>query len=345
MEDLRCVRYDNIADILEVTRRYDDGFMNRSTGSLCDYRRYATPQQASKPVHLIALYRGDALLLMLSHHALAGDWQLALSQDAEHLIIPALLDVATQKLAAALLECVTLNAIVTVHGHAVVVDALLQSWVALARTKGTYLRIGDPLLVTRSSYATRESIPPLSDTASNYLITPATINDLDALLPLHIDFLKSGPGPRDIAIESAALRGTLAQGLAWVCRVEGALAGYTICGRISSRTIAIRNVYVSPTYRRQGVAGAMVRALSRYHLGVRPVGYRGLPDETPATGVKDFVCINVFSRQTERIYRRAGFLFPDNGEDNPSYGGRDPVSGQTAWFSTLMRGVRPQPPP
>ncbi|KAI0822725.1 hypothetical protein BC628DRAFT_1421415 [Trametes gibbosa] len=331
MENLHCVCYNDVSSVLEVLQPYDDGFMNMAIGALSDYSRDATPEEASKPIQFIALYRGHTLI----------DWQLMSPQSTEHLLSPALLDIAAQKLATTLLEGATCDAVMNVSGHAAAVEAFLKAWAARAQAKGTHLRIGDPVLVTRSSYATRESLPPLLDASANFFITPATTDDLSAILPLHMDFLKTGPGPRAVDVEAVALQRILALGLIWVCRVDGYIAGYIILGRISPRTIAIRNVYVSANHRRNGIAGAMVRAMSRHYLGIQPVGYKGVPDETPTTGVKDIVCINVAEPEVERIYRRAGFLFPDNAGDGSLQEGHDPISGQKAWFSSARRGFKP----
>lgn len=62
MDDLRCVRYDNAAAIVEATKQYDDGFMNLALGSLHDYLRDATTTHSSDSAYFLALYRGDELL-------------------------------------------------------------------------------------------------------------------------------------------------------------------------------------------------------------------------------------------------------------------------------------------
>ena len=62
-EDLRFVRFEDPHAFLEATRRFDDSFMNFCLRSLYDY--LGSPQYAadpSKPVFLVAVYRGDDLL-------------------------------------------------------------------------------------------------------------------------------------------------------------------------------------------------------------------------------------------------------------------------------------------
>lgn len=222
----------------------------------------------------------------------------------------------------------------------------MKAWQTLVEKQGTHLRIAPkPIMVTRSSYATRESLTPSPKTPLSFNLTPATERDFEEIFPWHLDFMSWGPGPRALAVEEADLRRTIASGTMWICRDGHCTAGYIITSRSTPRTIAIRNVYVSPAHRRKGVASFMVRAISRYHLGVRPVGYEGVQDGLPENGVKDVVCINVADPDAERIYRRAGFLFPEPTEDGSSRGGLDPVSGQKAWFPSVWLGFEPQSAP
>ncbi len=238
------------------------------------------------------------------------------------------------------------NVLTSVYGHDGAVTAFVKAWQALVEKEGTHLRIApNPIMVTRSSYATRESLTPSLNTPASFNITQATERDFEEIFPLHLDFMSLGPGPRALAVEEADLRRTIASGTMWICRDGPSTAGYIITSRSTPRTIAVRNVYVSPDHRRKGVASFMVRAMSRYHLGVRPAGYEGVPDGLPDTGVKDIVCINVVELDTERIYRRAGFLFPEPTGDGSSRGGVDPVSGQKAWFPSVWLGFEPQSAP
>ncbi|KAI0636642.1 hypothetical protein C8Q77DRAFT_515550 [Trametes polyzona] len=343
MEDLRCVHYSkDLPSVIEVMKDYDDGFMNLALGPLHDNLRNSTKGAANETSHLVVLYRGNNLLLALTQVHLARAWQLICPQDAEHALTPPLLDFAAQQFATTLMKVVDPNAISSVYGYESAVNAFLKAWAALAQTKGTELRIADPLLVTRSSYATRESILGPPSPPPSFAITPGTEQDFPDLFPMYLDFLTVGPRPRALDVEEAALRGAITSGLMWVCRVEGYPAGYILHARVTPRTIAIRSVYVSPAHRRKGIAEGMVRAMSRYHLGARPVGYKGVPDDLPFTGVKDIICINVAEAAIERIYRRAGFLFPEYAEDGSPREARDPVTGLKSWFPSIWRGFQPQ---
>ena len=81
--------------------------------------------------------------------------------------------------------------------------------------------------------------------------------------------------------------------------------------------------------RRRGVAEAsLVRAVTRYCLGVTPSGVEGVPD-APPFGVEGEINLLVVDSGAEGVYRRAGFLFPAMSDDET--GGRDPVTGHKAW--------------
>ncbi|KAI0362477.1 hypothetical protein OH77DRAFT_57189 [Trametes cingulata] len=351
MEDLRCVHFDDIHAALEAWEPYDDGFMNISLGNLHDHLRTNPSDLAdeSDAGHFLGLYRAENLLLTLAHAAGEYSWQLACPQNAEHLLTPAFLAVAADLLARTLLPVSRPTAVRHLWGHEGAADAFLNAWAALVlEREGIQLRIGDPVIPgTRASYATRETIPPLPTSRSNILVTQAVEADFEELFPLYYDFRTQTAHPRELHVEQGYLRRGISSGLTWICRIEGTIAGFIVLGRVSPRTIAIRNVYVSPERRRKGIAESLVKAMSRYYLGVRPLGFEGIPDDPPAHGVKDIICINVADRGAERIYRRAGFLFPEQTEDGATVGGRDPVSGLKGWFPATFRGFEaenaPQP--
>lgn len=62
MEDLRCIRYETTAELLEATKAYDDGFTNSSLGSFLEYLHSAAAVEPSEPAYFLAVYRGDDLL-------------------------------------------------------------------------------------------------------------------------------------------------------------------------------------------------------------------------------------------------------------------------------------------
>ncbi|KAI0372993.1 hypothetical protein BV20DRAFT_963458 [Pilatotrama ljubarskyi] len=343
-QGLHCICFDNLHAALEALKPYDDAFMSLSLGSLHDHlRSQPTGVTASSEAgHYLGLYRGEDLLLALTHAPGGFVWELVCPQNAEHLLTPAFLHVAIDLLATTLRPLLHHPTAVTrVFGHGDIVNAFLSTWTGLADKEGIQLRLGDPFIPgARSSYATRETIPPLPSTSSNITLAQAAEADFEELFPLYIDFRTEVASPHERHIEEASLRKGIASGLTWVYRLDGAIAGFIVLGRVSPRTIAIRNVYVTPQHRRKGIAEAMVNAMTRFYLGVRPVGFEGIPEDPPTYGVKDFVCINVADPGAERIYRRAGFLLPEQTADGLTVGGRDPVSGLKAWFPVMMRPVQ-----
>ena len=184
----------------------------------------------------------------------------------------------------------------------------------------------------RVSYATRDTLPPLSATAPTYDIAPATEADLDGAAQLYIAFQLEAIWHAVVTKEQAlsALSGTVEPGFLWVCKVDGVVVGLTLLGRPTGRTISIRNVYVTPEHRRKGIADAMVQTVMRYYLGVPAPG---VPEGPPAQGWKEEINLNMSAsdRRAERVYKRAGFLLPDWEGDVPT-GGVDPVTGRRGWY-------------
>lgn len=218
-------------------------------------------------------------------------------------------------------------------GSEPLVDLFIECWVREMTLKGIRAEAPPPFFRGKISYATLATLPPLSPTLLQYKIELATIADLDTLGQLYMDFLGNTP-PHSITIEEAktTMERFVQLGEIWMCRVDGERAGYCATGRDTSRTIAIRNVYVSPEHRRKGVAEAMVKAITRYYLGAYPLGFDGAPTTGPPKGVKREVCLNVTEEHVERVYKRCGFLLgPDD---------RDPETGNRGWYPTTYRGVK-----
>ncbi|KAI0647393.1 hypothetical protein C8Q79DRAFT_1009495 [Trametes meyenii] len=342
MDDLRCVRFTDSTSALQALDRYDEGFMNFGVGTLYDILRVqdATPEEAAlEPALIFGLYSGDDLCLFLIRSPSHSTWHLVYPQDAEHLMSSHFFDVAGNILARALFAMAGPEIVTAVWGRREAIDAFLTVWLSLSSAQGVHLRLLDPTMVSRASYATRDTVAPLPTTFPSIDIAQATDSDFDELFPQWLDFTTYAAGTRALDVEEAHIRGTLASGMAWTCRSDGALAGFIVSGRATRRTITIRNVYVSPEHRRKGIAEAMVRAMSRHYLGVQPVGY-GVSIDPPAVGVKEVVCINVIDPSAERIYRRAGFLFPEYEPDGSPFGGYDPMTGKKGWFHSALRKVQ-----
>ena len=100
------------------------------------------------------------------------------------------------------------------------------------------------------------------------------------------------------------------------------MAGFIRVGRDTPKSISIMNVYVSPAFRKKGIAEALVRAVTRFYLGVKPLGFDYQGDDLLQP--KDEVCLGVIDPGAERVYIRSGFQF----EGDPV----DATTGRKKWF-------------
>ena len=229
------------------------------------------------------------------------------------------------------------------------VEAFVHSWIALLAARGIKTRVllgKFDSFGSRVSYATKASIPPPFPTPPLYRVERAVRADLPAVAVHYQDFQATSPWRSIISIEDAIHKLThpADAGLVWICRPEAdgdadtPPAAFVVLGRITPRTISIRNVYVAPDHRRKGVAETMVRAVTRYFLGAAPYGVHGVPDGPPQCGFKQEVNLNVAGPTAEGVYRRSGFLFPVGAGENMA-GGVDPETGRKAWYPSVWRGV------
>ena len=224
-------------------------------------------------------------------------------------------------------------------GAANAVKAFLTAWLTAWNAQGTNLRVVDVGPPVKISYATLSSLLPPSGGSPDGTMSLATLDDLDFILPLHLAFARGSPLPAPTTEDAAVayLRLAISPGLTWLYRIRDVLAGYLILGRVSPKTISIRNLYVSPEHRRKGIAEAMVRTVTHHYLGVPSSGIKGAIGASSA-GTKEEVNLNVVDPSAERIYRRVGFLFPER-TAGIEVGGRDPVTGRKAWYTSVIRRV------
>ena len=222
--------------------------------------------------------------IALTRHKTDFSWMVTTPGAASELLATdhELLASATALLAnSVLVELPDPIALDKVCGTSTVVSPLVEAWAALLRAQGKNVDVVDGHFDTRVSYATKASLPPLPSTLSTHIVAPATPVDLDAAAVLYQDFQATAPWRANIPIEQAReiLAAPLKAGLVWLCRLEpdGLATAFVILGRATPRTIAVRNVYVLPAHRRKGIAETMVRAITRYYLGVPPYGVRGVP--------------------------------------------------------------------
>ncbi len=267
---------------------------------------------------------------------------------------PELLAAATTLLATSVLAALPdPHAFDKIIGPLKPVEAFIHTWIGLLAAQGVNAKVLMGKFDTfgsRVSYATKASLPPPPATPVPYRVERATHADLPVVATLYQHFQSTHPWRGIISIEDAIrnLTSPADAGLVWVCHLEaeaeshGPPVGFVVLGRVTARTIAIRNVYVAPEHRRKGVAETMVRAVKRYFLGVAPDGVRGVPDGPPPCGFKQEVNLNVADPSAEGVYRRSGFLFPVGaGEDMT--GGVDPETGRRSWYPSIWRGVEVDP--
>ncbi|KAI0762549.1 hypothetical protein C8Q74DRAFT_1290988 [Fomes fomentarius] len=350
MEHLHFVRFSDPKALLDATKQYDDSFMNFCRGSLLDYLSNPNKSQGpednleDKPAYLLAIYRGDNLLIALTKNSQdSQDFAWMMSMTSTAALTPSLLAAATTLLARSTLSVIPDPlALEKIIGPADVVDRFLESYAMLTlQEHGVRVRITPGLFGSRMSYATRASLPPLPAVPPPYIITLATVDDVPGLAPLYAAFRLNSVWGEVVSTEAAtaSMKGQVTRGLVWSCRLasDGPPVGYVSLGRVTPRTIAIRNVFVLEEHRRKGIAETVVRAVVRYYLGAHPYGVGGLPDGPPAEGLKVEVCLNVAEAGAERVYKRAGFLFPDREGDTPR--GVDPTTGRPSWYSVASRDL------
>ena len=260
---------------------------------------------------------------------------------------PALLQPAAALLATSILDILSSNPLTLkkMLGCGPAVEAFLAAWTSLLSARNLHVRISVPAIEAdnhspRISYATRASLPPPSATPFPHPIAQATPADLADILALYTAFQPwNAPGALSVLAPLIQAR------LVWFVRVHGEPAGYVRLGRATPRTVAILNVYVTPPRRRQGIAEAMVRGVTRYYLDAPPYGV--LPQAVqpdggplPLVGFKAEVNLAVADGGPERLYRRSGFLFPERSGDVGVAGGVDPATGRKAWYECSLREVQ-----
>ncbi|RPD66466.1 hypothetical protein L226DRAFT_479156 [Lentinus tigrinus ALCF2SS1-7] len=343
MDDFHCVRFETPAEFFEATKSYDDSFMNWGIGSLNDFLRKANGC-VDHGTLLLGIFRAEALLLTLTKENPHAPWKLCVPCCAQDHLDAEIQVIVITLLCSSLLAQIGPSAIDQVSGPEGLVTAFLTAWIALLGSRGRRLHLVAPIFSWAVSYATRASLPPLcSGTSAGGFVTLAAEPDAVTIAPLHVNFVMTSPWPGTITRDEAVafLARTISARLTWVYRKDDEVAGYAILGRVTPRTISLRNMYVAPQHRRQGIAEAMVRAITRYYLGVLPSGAEHV-EGSPSVGIKEEVNLLVEDPGAERMYQRAGFLFPDRTGEVLS-GGHDPTTGRKAWYHAVWRDIEPEP--
>ncbi|RPD81553.1 hypothetical protein L226DRAFT_496470 [Lentinus tigrinus ALCF2SS1-7] len=347
---LRFVRFRGPQAFLKATTKLDDTSMNFCIGSLYNYLSSVAVSQAL-PVYLLAIYRGDDLLISMTHTETDFAWMMSVPTTAQALVEgtsanPGILGPAIELLVYSTLAQLTPNPLVLdkLIGPDAAVKTFVAAWCTLLGAQGHHVRMTPGDWGSRVTYVNRASLPPILSTPSPHIIVQATAHDLEAIAQLHIGYEADTLWHRVITREAAlaAVEGPVKAGLVWYVCVEGEPAGYIVLGRVTPRTIAIRNAFVSRAHRRKGIAEAMVRGVTRYYLNAPPYDVRPIEEGRPAVGFKEEVNLNVAVADAERVYRRSGFLLPAMDGEGVTEG-IDPTTGRQGWFKVWLACIEPRP--
>lgn len=349
MPKYRVVTYSDPQDFVDACKPFDDSFLNFTLGSLLDSLNSANlTAKGADTSHtdrtMIAVFNGDQLAYVRLSHDLFVAWYQTIICRVTLIRIPFNfawmlgtphaedswpsedVSVLMSLLVSAVATAVVPTAFDKVIGPENLVNILLGTWVNHMHESGTPVRMLDPFFKSRVSYATRSSLPPLVPV--NHKIELATSKDIEILVPFFIDLTRLGPHTATIEAAQRFMDASINLGRVWLCRVDDQIAGYCAVGRMTPCTIAIRNLYVSPEYRRRGVGEALTQAVTRMYLGATPLGFDA-PVLEGLVDVKREVCLNVVEEHVERIYKKCGFLLDQ----------ANPDGGKPGWFRSLFRGV------
>lgn len=334
MASLRVATFTDPREFVEAVKDDDDCYWNFALGSLMDSLREEETKARDEITQysrtIVCVFDGNALTLVLVQ--VPGNFAWSLACPSDRITSEADTRAATSLLAASLASIVDPRSLDKLFGPQFVVDIFLEEWIIYAQAHRIHIENCPIVFRSKASFATLSTLPPPPPILSKYKIELANSGDAEALAHLYVEFLR--PTPAALSLDDAKkwMEGSIRLGQIWVCRVHDELAGYVATGRATPRTVAIRNVYVSPQHRRKGIAEAMTTATTRYLLGAQPLGFEGAPEGPPADGVKQEICLNVLEDFVERLYKTCGFLLGEND--------RDPVSGKKGWFATTLRTVQ-----
>ncbi|KAI0739370.1 hypothetical protein C8Q80DRAFT_178453 [Daedaleopsis nitida] len=346
---LRVVDSADTRSFLDATESWDHSFMNFCLGTVHLYARKADAQtQEAQNVHLHMLYRADELLIAMTRMPSDFAWVMGIPSTAVEAferdagLLASATTVLAQTLLAKLPDPLNLDKII---GPKVAVESLYSTYCSLLSQRGIRVNLDYGKFNVNDCYMTRASLPPLpaAPRGSPFTVVPATTDDLEVVGLLYIGFQLDTPWKAVVSRQQALTVVTqpVSDGLVWVCHVDGVVVGYVMLGRVTARTIAVRNVYVAKEHRRKGIAEAMMQTVTRYCLGVPVAGPEGVPDGPPPYGWKEQVSLNVEDLGAARIYKRVGFLLPDLEGGVPT-GGVDPVTGRRGWNPSVCWGIQEQ---
>ncbi|CCM04432.1 uncharacterized protein FIBRA_06611 [Fibroporia radiculosa] len=332
MSSLRLLHFENEADFIEALRPHDDHAMNFALGSLLDNldRSQAVSQErwGDHSRVLLGIYMDNDLLVTLTKSAARIPWMLSAPSDVDPLKLKERIIETMELLVTFLPTVVDPNTVDKIVGLKDIVDAFIDAWIAFMASKHVALQSPTATFTVRACYATRSTIPQSQPTlfADNIGLV-VDMDQAEHLIPLAMEFSKHGPNPTTSEGARHVMREAIQSKRLWVCRLGEAIAGYALVGRITPRTVAIRNVFVLPDYRRRGIAEALVHATTAFYLNTDSAG-DGVPDMP-----KTQVCLQVADPAVERIYKRCGFLIDEDA--------KDPITGKSGCFISVFRGIVP----
>ncbi|GAA5884689.1 hypothetical protein JCM6882_005351 [Rhodosporidiobolus microsporus] len=295
---------------------------------------------------LVTVWEGDELRLMFSKL----DW--AQCKIVSPLPPSCLAELAVPLLPQLVSHLLTLSPLSTaphllrsIAGPQLLVDALLSLWPHPSKPEPSMWML--PASTTTPpppiSFPPGHSIERIRDI---HQITPS---ELEAIAHLQIAFFHNHDTAPKLSLEEAIAylyKAVPFSGM-WVYRAppspstDGSPSpsvpvGFVTTGRPTLRTVAIRGVFVSPSHRRQGIAGRAVAAVTRAHLvdaPALPLDYSQPPlaNEAPEDGAtkwggKKEICL---------------FVEPDNPVARGVYGKIGFVESENVWCDADLEGIEP----
>ncbi|KAI1787339.1 hypothetical protein LXA43DRAFT_714488 [Ganoderma leucocontextum] len=278
-------------------------------------------------------------------------WVLSVPRRAEDLLTVETFALAATLLANSLLNLQFPDPAITypmkVFGVEESVNAFLAAWVAIQRVRGQRLRLrslNPPTIIdTNATRDTFSSVPRYPPPSAQHRIYQASISHTESLIPFYTALFDSEPTPVTPTDAITKVQTAVHTDLIWICCTNGVLSAFDELGRVTPRTMTVRTVYVPPEYRQRGVAEAIVRAISRYYLGLDATDLASVPPGPPPEGVKDQIKLNVLNTSSEAVYRVWVSCFQTSLRTAPSSRGDRPGHGPSGMYRAILREVELEP--
>ncbi|TCD70936.1 hypothetical protein EIP91_000842 [Steccherinum ochraceum] len=333
----RLVHFHDQDDFLNATRPYDDGYMNYIVGTVLDNADQspagvnARERWGGGPQAFLGVYRGDELVLTTAKLAINFSWLIAAPRGTKQPLQSSEVHTAVLLMVSYLPSVIDTTTVDQLLGEEVLVNAFLGCWVDHMTGLGSSVKLLDTMARTRVAYATLATIPEPNPALAHHRMVRPTLSDAEEIAQLYVQFGGTSPVAGTLERGRGIMAGAIQSRRLWICKDGDIIVGFILIARMTPRTVSIKQVFVSPSHRRRGIAEAMVRTLSRFFLGAHPSGLEGSDgtDYEPEGGIRDAVCLNVGEEEAARVYVKAGFLL----------GAKDPVTGRDGWYPSSWRGV------